>query len=423
MWLLKKVWFWVLLLVVVSGGIFALKIFNKEEPKTEVQTEIAGYDKIVQTVTALGRIQPKTKINISADVSGKIIALPVKEGDWVEKGQLLLELEKDSYVAAVERSEASLRSSQANVRLNEENRIKAEKDYVRSQELFKQNLETQATLDAKYTDLQVQKAMFQSSQDQVEQAKASLKQSQNELLKTTIYAPMSGTISELNKESGEIALGSQFQEDVIMVIANLTGMEALVNVDENDIVNLSLGNMAKIEIDALPGVQLSGVVTEIANSAKVSASGTTEQKTEFEVKIGITDELVSLRPGMTASAEIITKTIEKTLVAPIQSVAVRTLDQLKTKPKESNGMPGQAIADEMEAQVYKADKDGFVEVVFVVENGKTVARQVKTGIQSDTHIELLEGLKENEEVVIGNFRAISKDLQNGTVVIVKNQDK
>jgi len=421
MWIFKKVWFWILLIVIVGGSFFAYKHFNKEETRIEVQTELANFDKIVQTVTALGRIQPKTKINISADVSGKIIALAVKEGDWVEKGQLLLELEKEAFQAAVERTEASLRSVQGNAKLNEENYLKAEKDYARTNELFEQKLETQAALDTRYTDLQVARARYQSAIDDVGQAKATLKQSLTELSKTTIYAPMSGTISMLNKENGEMAVGSQFQEDVIMVLANLNGMEALVEVDENDIVNCTIGNTAVIEIDALPGIQLNGLITEIANSAKVSASGTTEQKTEFEVKIAISDEHEGLRPGMTASADIITKTVEKTLIVPIQSVSVRTIEQLKTRPKESNGVPGQAIADELEESTYQADKDGFVEIVFIVEDGKAIAKQVKTGIQSDTHIEIIEGLTESQLVVTGNYRAISKDLENGSIVSINDK--
>lgn len=418
MWIFKKIWFWVVCLAAIGGGYFAYQKMTEKDPAIQVQTELVAYDEIVQTVTALGRVQPKTKVNISGDVSGKIVTLAVKEGDWVEKGQLLVELERETYEAALEQSEARLRSAQANFKLNSENLLKAEKDYERSKELFSQNLETQASLDETYTAVQVQRALHQSAVDQVEQAKANLKQNRTELAKTTIVAPMSGTISELNKEIGEIALGSQFQEDVIMVLANLNGMEALVNVDENDIINLALGNTATIEIDALPGVSLKGEVTEIANSAKVSASGTTEQKTEFEVKIAITDHHDALRPGMTASADITTRTIEKALVVPIQCVAVRTLEQLKTKPKEPNGMPGQAIADEIQEPVYVADKDGFVEVVFIVENDTVSARQVKSGIQSDTHIEILDGIAEHDQVVTGNYRAISKDLENGSKVQV-----
>jgi HlyD family secretion protein len=206
----------------------------------------------------------------------------------------------------------------------------------------------------------------------------------------------------LNKEEGEIALGSQFQEDVIMVVSNLTGMEAEVEVDENDIVLVSLGDDATIEVDALPDVILAGEVTEIANTATVSGSGTTDQKTEFIVKITITDPHSQLRPGMTATSDIVTEVRKNTLGVPIQAVAVRTEDQLKDwRRAEEDGS-------------WEADKDGFVELVFIVDDGLAKAVQVSTGIQSDTHIEIVEGLEEGAELVVGNYRAISRDLRDGS---------
>jgi HlyD family secretion protein len=187
-------------------------------------------------------------------------------------------------------------------------------------------------------------------------------------------------------------------------------MEALVDVDENDIVQLAIGDKAKIEVDALPGVTFEGEVTEIANSAKVAAAGTADQKTEFEVKIAILDPGTQLRPGMTASAEITTEVRESALGVPIQSVAVRTPEQLGAEPVEGEG--GDAAAR------FTPDKSGFVQVVFVVEDGVAKARQVKTGIQSDTHIELVEGIAAGEQVVTGSYRAISRDLKDGTAVTV-----
>jgi len=237
-----------------------------------------------------------------------------------------------------------------------------------------------------------------------------LKQAKDDLSKTSIYAPMSGTVSELNKEEGEITLGSQFQEDVIMVIADLSEMEVQVNVDENDIVSLAKGQTADIEVDALLGKPLKGVVYEIASSANVSATGTTEQKTEFEIKIAITDPPKTLRPGMTASADIITKVNDNALSVPLQSVAVRTVDQLTLKGEKRKDAEKR----------FHADRDGFVEIVFVVEKGKAVAKQVETGIQSDDLIEVLSGLAEGAEVVSGSYRAISKDLENGAVVAINN---
>jgi HlyD family secretion protein len=232
---------------------------------------------------------------------------------------------------------------------------------------------------------------------------------------------MEGTVSQLNKEVGEIALGSQFQEDVIMVISSLSGMEAEVMVDENDIVSVELGDQATIEVDALPDTTFRGEVTEIANTATIAAAGTTDQKTEFKVKIAITDSATGLRPGMTASADIVTDTRPDALGVPIQAVAVRTPEQL-TNPDGGEtpppSPPGAGAGTPAEPSKWKADKDGFVELVFVVVGGtKVEARQVRTGIQSETHIEVTEGLSGGEEIVTGNYRAISKDLRDGSVVV------
>lgn len=418
----KKIIIGAVILVIIII-IIVISISKRGEPIISVQTAKVERQKIVETVTATGRIQPKTQVKISADVAAKITNLPVKEGDWVEQGQLLVQLDRERFQAAVESAEANLRSNESNAVLARENLTKAEKDYQRTRELFEQNLESQAALDQTYAATQVEKARHKSSLELVEQARAVLKQAKDDLAKTTIYAPMAGTISELNKEAGEIALGSQFQEDVIMVISNLAGMEALVNVDENDIVSVHIGDSARIEIDALPDEIFRGVVSEIASSATISGSGTTDQKTEFEVKIAVINPGKLLRPGMTASSDIVTETRESAVSVPIQCVTVRTPDQLKeAKPKE---IKGEALADTLQQTEYKADKDGFVTVVFVVENDLTKAVQVKTGIQSETHIEILAGISEGDEIVTGSYRAISQTLRNGTSVTVekKNQPK
>jgi len=230
---------------------------------------------------------------------------------------------------------------------------------------------------------------------------------------------MAGTISELNKEVGEIALGSQFQEDVIMIVSNLAGMEALVNVDENDIVSVAVEDSARIEVDALSDKVFRGVVSEIASSAKITGAGTTDQKTEFEVKITVLNPGEELRPGMTASSDILTETRDNAIGIPIQCVTVRTPDQLKKKATKDSG--NVALADSLSKQNFVPDKDGFVSVVFIVEQGQVQAKQVKTGIQSETHIEILEGLSEGDEIITGSYRAISQTLQNGSPVVVKNE--
>ncbi len=400
----------VLVVVAVISGM-ALRGQGKKPP--EVQTAKVQRQKIVQKVNGTGKIQPKTQVEISADVSAKIIKLPVVEGQWVTKGALLVGLARERYIAAVQSGEASVSSAEANASLVSENMSRAENEYKRSKELLASKLESQSAFEAKQAEYRVEVARHKSAMDQVSQAKAALRQARDDLSKTTIYAPMSGTISALNKEQGEIALGSQFQKDVILVVADLSAMEAQVNVDENDIMSVAIGQPAEIEVDALPNQKLKGIVSEIASSANSTGAGSTEQKTEFEIKISIVDPPKTLRPGMTASADIVTKTNENALSVPLQSVAARTVDQLTLKGEKRK---------DAEAR-YKPDKDGFVQVVFCVDKGKAVARQVDTGIQSDELIEIVSGLKEGDEIVTGSYRAISKDLDNGAVVTINNNKK
>ena len=408
---MKKRALWIVAAIVVIGGGAAMLLSNGCEDMLEVQTADIGRETIIQKVTATGRIQPKTQVRISADVSAKIMQLHVEEGDWVENGQLLVELDRERYEAAVESAEANVRSAQANAKLVRQNMIKAEKDYERARDIVERKLESQSVLDANSAAYQVEVARHESALDQVEHARGALKQARDSLSKTTMYSPMAGTISDLNKEQGEIAIGSQFQEDIIMIVADLTAMEAQVNVDENDIVSVQLGQEAEIEVDALFGETLTGTVYEIANSANSNEQGGNNQKTEFEVKIAIGGETARLRPGMTASAEISTKTATDVIGVPIQSVAVRTIDQLT--------LEGEEVADAEKR--FTADDDGFVEIVFgVADDGTVTARQVTTGIQSEDMIEVLSGIDEGEEVVTGSYRAISTDIKNGTEVRVNN---
>ena len=408
----KRLWWMVGGPVVVLLVVGVVVARGRAAKPLSVQTAHVDRQKIVQKVSATGKIQPKTKVDISADVSGKIERLGVVEGQWVEKGALLVQLARDRYDAAVESAVASVSAAEANAALVEESLTRTKNEYERSKELLAGGHESKAAFEGKQAEYRIDVAKLKAAQDQVSQAKAAVKQSRDDLSKTTIYAPMAGTISALNKEQGEIALGSQFQKDVILVVGDLTQMEAQVNVDENDVGSIALGQKAEIQVDALADRTLNGVVTEISNSANPSGNGTTEQKTEFAVKIAIVDPPKDLRPGMTASAAIVTKTEESALSVPIQSVAVRTIDQLARKGEKRQDAEKR----------YKADKDGFAEIVFCVEGGKAVAKQVKTGIQSETLIQILDGLKPGDEVVTGSYRAISKDLMNGgTVTIGKDQ--
>lgn len=406
----KRLWLAVaVLLVIATGTGVVLRGRGKKAP--EVQTAKVERREIIQKVSATGKIQPKTKVDISADVSGKITKLAVVEGQPVSKGALLVTLDQARYLAAVESAEASVSSAQSNAALVNENLVQTESEYKRSQKMLDSEFESQSAYEAKRAQYQVEVARHRSAMDQVAQATAALKQARDDLSKTTIYSPMAGTISALNKEEGEIALGSQFQKDVILTVADLSAMEAQVKVDENDLIAIGVGQAAEIEVDALPNEVLRGAVSEIGSSAVSDGAGTSEQKTEFEINITLTDPPSTLRPGMTASADIITNRNPSALSVPLQSVVARAVDQLTRKGEQRK---------DAEAQ-YKADRDGFVEVVFCIEQGKAVAKQVKTGIQSDELIEILEGLSDGDEIVTGSYRAISKDLENGASVTIKQQ--
>ena len=409
----KRLWWIVGGAVVVATVAGVVVVRGRAAKPIAVQTAHVDRQKIVQKVSATGKIQPKTKVDISADVSGKIERLAVVEGQWVDKGALLVQLARDRYLAAVESAVASVSAAEANAALVQESLARTKNEYDRSKELLAGGNESKAAFEGKQAEYRIDLAKLKAAQDQVAQARAALKQSRDDLSKTTIYAPMAGTISALNKEQGEIALGSQFQKDVILVVGDLTQMEAQVNVDENDVGSITVGQKAEIQVDALADRTLNGVVTEVSSSANTTGNGTTEQKTEFAVKIAIVDPPKDLRPGMTTSAEIVTKTEESAVSVPIQSVAVRTIDQLARKGEKRQDAEKR----------YHADKDGFAEIVFCVEGGKAVARQVKTGIQSETLIQILDGLKPGDEVVTGSYRAISKDLVNGGAVTIGKEPR
>ncbi len=332
--------------VVVVAGLAAAALAwrARGDKPLEVQTAEVDHQKVVQKANATGKVQPKTQVNISADVSARIMRLGVKEGDRVEQGQFLVELDRQAYLAAVERAQANVRSAEANARLVRESMLQAEREFNRAKEIVRLKLDSQARLDAAEAAFKVETARYESAMGSVTEARAAQKQSQDSLSKTAIYAPMAGVITELRREQGEIAIGSQFQEDVILVVSELSEMEVQLDVDENDIVTVALGDLAEIEVDALPGRTLIGTVYEIGNSAKSQgAEGEAgNRKTEFLVKVAITDPPAELRPGMTASADIVTDTKESTLSVPIQCVTVRTLEQLKAgkEGKEGRGRGG-----------------------------------------------------------------------------------
>ena len=392
-------------LLITSAVLLLAACRGEESPAVEVELQDAARETIVETVTSTGKIQPKQQVNISADVSAKITELHVVEGQWVEQGKLLVKLDQERYLASVENAEANVRAAQANALLVKENLNRVEKDYERAKQMVSRKLDSEAALDTAYAAHQVELARLRAAEESVEQARAILKQANDDLAKTTIFAPMSGTVSLLRKEAGEIAIGSQFQEDVIMVISDLTNMEALIDVDEIDITTIAVGDKAEVIVDALNGSKLRGTVTEIANSAKEAVDVNTE-KTEFEITIAIEESEPRLRPGMTAKAIVTTDIKDNVIAVPLQSVTVRSMEQLKA-------MEG---IDAAMLDTVATDDAGFVELLFTVVDDKAEVRPVTTGIQGGGKIEITSGIEAGDPIVSGSYRAISKDLAHGSDV-------
>lgn len=390
--------------------IIALIIFggNKEEIII-VQTGKVERRTIVQTVKATGKIQPEFKVVITPEVSGEIVELPVKEGDKVKKGQLLLKIKQDQYIAQRDRAAANLASIRSNLVIQKVQLKKIESDYKRIQELHSKGLSSDVELETIRTNFETATAQVQSAEAAVKQSEAALKEANEQLYKTTIFSPMDGVVSQLNVKLGERVLGTGFSQGTnMMTVADLSKMETVVDVDENDVVLISKGDTAIVEIDAYPEKKFTGIVYEIGNTAKQKGLGTQEEVVNFEVKIRIINLDVPLKPGMSANAEIQTETRVNVLAVPIQSVTARS---------ETNRNKD----DEKPSEEHNNLKNGKPkEVVFVVDGAKAKMVEVKTGISDDNYIEIIKGLNQGDEIITGNYKAISKDLQDGSKIRIDN---
>ncbi len=402
----------VIAVVLIGLGLWAF-VFTKHEETITVTTEKAAYRTITQTVTATGKVQPVIKVDISPEVSGEIVELPVVDGQRVKKGQLLFRIKPDVYIAARDQAAAGVSAAKAGLATSKANEIKAAQDYKRVQGLHEKKLVSDQDFDAAKAAVDAAKANSEAAAHNIEQAAATLKQTEETLRKTSVYAPMDGTITALNSQLGERVLGTQqFNGTLVMTVSDLSAMEVRIDVDENDVVLVHLGDTARIAVDAYPDRKFTGVVTQIANSAATTAAGTQEEVTNFQVRIRVADPDKSFRPGMSATATIETVTKEHVLTVPLQAVTSR----LAKKEEESE--------DEVVADRRKRDTTGGHErpptVVFLVNGNRAKMQSVRTGISSNTYAEIVEGLKEGDEVVSGNFRAISKDLDDGKKILVDN---
>lgn len=400
--------------------IVVLNITRSSEKSLTVQAEKVHRGSIASTVSAAGKIQPETEVDISANVSGKIVRLGVKEGDAVEQGQFLVQLDRNRYQALVDQAQAQLASARARL-------VEAQAEYRRVKQLYDASLASEADLEAVAARKDVEEANYNAS-------KAYLEKAQDDLSKTTITAPMSGTVSQLNSEAGEVVLGTeQFSGTVIMTIADLSRMEAEADVDETDIVDVNISQPASIEVDALPDSVLKGEVTEIASSAYTLGRGTQEEVTNFKVKVAILDRVTTLRPGMSATVDIETASHQDVLYVPIQSVVLRAPESEKKEDREEEAETMETSAaeeetvtvsqqDEEPSKGEEEEEEKLIEVVFVVRDDIAVMVPVETGISSDTDTEIVSGLEGGEMVVTGSYRAL-RDLQDGQKVEVENPEQ
>ena len=399
----------------------------------KVATEKVQKKDITEIITANGKIEPQMEVKISPEVPGEIIELPVKEGDEVNKGDLLVVIRPDIYVSNRNRNEAALNSQKARLAQAEAQLVEKDLNYRRSKLLIEKNTIAKSDFETIEALWKVAEAEVQAARYAVKSAESSLNESQENLTKTKIYSPISGTVSKLNVEQGEKVVGTnQFAGTELMTIADLRKMEVKVEVNENDIVNVEKSDTANVEIDAYLKRKFSGAVTEIASSANVSGTSTADQVTNFNVKIlllqdSYADLLASnprrypFLPGMSATVEIRTETRRGVITVPIQAVTTRANDGTSKKGTTTT-----------EAEVEGADKNDDkaapkapeqFEVVFV--NRKGLARQikVKTGIQDNTNIEIIEGLSPEDEVIVAPYGLISKTLKDSTLIeVVKIDD-
>ncbi len=428
----------VVALVVVLGVILALAVKKSRSSRgTKVAVERVQKRTVIETVSANGKIQPAKDIKISPYISGEVVDLFVKEGEFVKKGQILAKIDPKIYISTYEKTVAALKTSQAN-EANAKARLaqtkaqfaKAKLDYERSEKLWKSQVISDADHDAALSSFKVAEAeviaaeeSYKAAQFQVKSAQAQVNEAKENLNRTNIYAPQDGTVSKLSIEVGERVTGaSQFSSGTeIMRIANLDNLEVKVEVNENDIVRLSLNDTAEIEVDAYLDRKFKGIVSEIATSANTTGVSA-DQVTNFDVKIKMlkssyqdlikeNDAIKSpFRPGMSATVEIQTDRVSGVLTVPIQAVTTRadSTGRLKTAAEKR---------DEEKSKKKESVKEENKEYVFVYNNGKAELREVKTGIQDNTYIEIKEGLKDGEEVIIAPYRAVSKTLRNGSDVI------
>jgi HlyD family secretion protein len=402
----------IIILVVIFGG--------QKEKIIEVQTEKVKKMTITQVVEATGKIHPETEVKINAEVSGEIIQLPVKDGDVVTKGQLLVRIKPDAYIAEKEQAIASLNSAKSRVSQRKADLKVAESEYNRNKELFDKGLISESALENVRNGYEVSKAGLEASQFDVENQEAFLRNRLESLKKTSIYSPIDGIVTQLIMKIGERVSGSTFTQGTeIMTVSDLNLMESRVEVNENDVVMISIGDTSRITVDAYPDSSFNAVVHQIANTASTRGLGTQEEVTNFEVRLLLLDKTVIFRPGMSCSADIETARKVDILAVPLQCVTTR--DSRRNKKKDGESSENEEASEENGQEVKDKKREKPKEVVFIVDGSLARQKTVVTGISSSDFIEVIEGLEEGMSVVKGSYRAISRELEDSVMVKVEKE--
>ena len=409
----------VLLAILIAGK--KAGWFGKPANLKQVEVEEVAIKTIIEKVSATGKIQPEVEVKISSEVSGEIIELPFAEGDQVNKGDLLVKINPDLIQSALNRSQATYLNVKAGLEQAEASLREAKANYDRNKSLFEKGVISKAEWDKSIAAYETAEAAKNSAYYSVQSAAASVNEARDNLGRTTIYAPMSGTVSKLNVELGERVVGTQQMAGTeILRVANLNNMEVEVDVNENDIVKVEIGDSTIVEVDAYLNKEFKGIVTEIANSAEGEL--TADQVTNFKVKVRIVEESYAdllkgkpetyspFRPGMTATVDVLTEKQNNTLAVPISAIVIKT-DTTTTKFGEG--------AEFKKPSSY--DPDQKFECVFLNENGKAKLQVVTTGIQDDSYIQVLSGIKEGDKIITGPYNLVSKTLNSGDIVEVSSE--
>jgi HlyD family secretion protein len=413
--------------------IIASIIWSKREKPIPVTTEAAIRKTIVQTVSATGKIQPEVEVKISPEVAGEIIELPVEDGMQVKKGDLLVKIKPDSYKALLEQQEAAISTAKATNLQQKATMMKTEHDLKRAEDLFNKKLISEQEYNAAQAGYDVAENTYESSLHEIERAEAGSSQARDQLSKTTIYSPIHGTVTILNSKLGErlVATG-QFAGTEVMRVADLGHMEARVDVNENDVVNVKVGDKAEVKIDAYSDRKFNGNVYQIGNTGKTTGTGTQEEVTNFEVKIRIEDHDVVLKPALSCTADIHTNEVKDVVAVPMQAVTIRTgetnlspeeIEKKKQKvtQRDKGDNNAEFVNERAEKAAQKEQREKLVKVVFLKKGNKAQMAKVTTGISDDTYTEIKSGIQAGDEVISGSYSAISRKLKEGAKVALDKE--